>query len=127
MRSACLCCRGPGGSLGPVTLGKLGEHQLRDASQRFLDADAGGGHGLEDRRVQLVDLLVEHLDREDVGQIALVELYDDRNIFKLQPVVTQVRPEVLIALDVGFQELFLESTTKTIPSTPFSTSFRVEL
>ncbi len=76
------------------------EHAGGDQIERLEDALTVHGDGRHGGRALRVQHAVEVLDGQDVGQVALVVLKDDRQPLELAPLFEQVVAQVLEALEV---------------------------
>ena len=87
----------------PYLVGQRAEDQRGRALQRLLHAGCPDGHRLEERQRARVEPLVQDLERQRVGQVALVVLEDHRDLVRVDLVGLQVLPQVLQALQVGVE------------------------
>jgi hypothetical protein len=86
---------------------EFGEDLLGDFFQGFENAYALEGYRFDDGFVLFPEFGGEHIDREDVGQVALVELEHVRNFVEVVAVFFQVGHEVVEGFDVRVHALFL--------------------
>ena len=86
---------------------EFGEDLLGDFLQGLEDADALKGHGLDDGLVFLAEFGAQKINRQDVGQVTLVELQDVGNLVEVVAVLFQIRHQVVEGLDIGILALFL--------------------
>ena len=78
------------------------QRQLRDRLERLEDSLADDGAGLVALVLAVrVQAVLELLEGQDVGEVALVVLEDERKVFQVNPDLRQVRAQIDHALDVG--------------------------
>jgi hypothetical protein len=94
-------------SAAAVLPGQRLEHEGRRALQGLLDADALLGHGLEERHSAGIEPLVQDLDRQRVGQVALVVLQHHRDLVGVDLVDLEVLLQVRQAVEVGVDHRLL--------------------
>src|SRR5581483_1244001 len=95
-----------GGARSAASL-QLHQHLSRDLLQSFKYAVPLKGDRLNDRLVLALKLTGKGLDGEDVGQVALVELQDIRNLAEVVSVFLEIGHEIIQRLGVGVHAFLL--------------------
>src|SRR5262249_15931262 len=83
------------------------QNLLGNFFERLKNSGALECNRFDDRFVLLAQLGAEEINREDVWQVALLQLQDVRNLVEVVAVLFQVRHQVVERLDVGVLPLLL--------------------
>jgi hypothetical protein len=86
---------------------QLIQNLLGDFFQGFEYAGALEGDGFDDGFVFASEFGGQQIDRENVGQVALIELQNIRNLVEVVAVLFQVRHQIVERFDVGVLALLL--------------------
>ena len=102
-----------------LAFAEFSKYLFRDGLQGVKHALPGGGDGLDNRLALTLQFGGEILDRNDIAEVALVELKHVRNLRQIVALRLEVLLQVVQRLDVGIHSLFLRIGHENNPVNTF--------